>query len=123
MQTRYALIIPVFLSLGACATPNVDQSGTTFDETAYTTDLNICRGGNFLTASARTFGIAMLGSAYGAIYGAHIGADSGDTAEGAVIGAAVGGAIGLTAGAQNALNRHEADIAGCLAKKGYRIVG
>jgi hypothetical protein len=40
-----------------------------------------------------------------------------------VIGAAIGGTIGLTAGAREALNRHEAEIAGCLAKRGYRIAG
>jgi len=123
MQKQIAISLSLLLTLSACATPQVVQTTATYNEPEFISDLNICRGGNFLTASARSIGIAMLGSAYGAIYGAHIGAHSGDTAEGAAIGAVIGGTIGLTAGAFEALEKHEAEIAGCLVQKGYLVAG
>ncbi len=39
------------------------------------------------------------------------------------VGAAIGGTIGLTAGAFEALEEHEAQIAGCLEQKGYLVAG
>ena len=111
------------LALSACATPNVDQTAATFSELDYSSDLDTCRGGAFLVASAKTLGIAMLGSAYGALEGAHIGARDGDTAEGAAIGAIIGGTIGLTSGAFKALEEHEAEITNCMVQKGYHLAG
>lgn len=123
MGRRLALSLALVLLVAACAAPRVDQAAATFDEADYTSDLNLCRGGNFLMASARTIGLTLLGSAYGAVEGAHYGAHEGDTAEGAAIGAVIGGTIGLTAGALQALEHHEAEIAGCLAEKGYVVIG
>ena len=123
MRNQIVISLSVFIMLSACAAPQVDQSSANFNETRFASDLNICRGGNFIAASARSIGIAMLGSAYGAIYGAHTGAVNGDTAEGAAIGAALGGAIGLGIGALDALEKHEAEISSCLGEKGYLVAG
>jgi len=123
MRKQFAISLSVFVLLAACATPQVDQSAATFDETAFNSDLIICRGGNFIVASARTIGIAMLGSVYGAAEGAHYGARNGDTIENAAIGAVIGGTIGLTAGAFKALEDHDTEIAFCLAQKGYIVAG
>ena len=121
MQKQIVISLTAVLTLLACATPQVDQSAANFNETKFTADLNDCRGGTFIAASAKSIGIAMLGSAYGALYGAHIGARDGDTAEGAAIGAALGVTIGLSAGALDALEKYENEIAGCLGKRGYVI--
>ena len=123
MQKQVAIILSLLLTLSACATPQVDQTAATFNETEFTTDLNICRGGNFIEASAKSIGIALLGSASGALYGASAGAIHNDTAEGAAIGAAIGGAMGLTAGAFKALEEQEAEISDCLVEKGYLVAG
>ena len=116
-------IATVFLVLSACATPEVDQTTANFYETTFTADLYVCRGGTFIEASAKSIGIAILGSAFGALYGAQTGAVHGDTAEGAAIGAAIGGTIGLGAGAFDALKKHEAEITSCLGGKGYLVAG
>ncbi len=123
MQKQIAIILSLLLTLSACAAPQVDQTSATFNEIEFTTDLNICRGGNFIEASAKSIGIAMLGSAYGTLYGAYAGAVHDDTVKGAAIGAAIGGAMGLTAGAFKALENHEAEISGCLVEKGYLVAG
>ena len=123
MQKQIAISLSLLLTLSACATPQVDQTTATFNETAFSSDLNICRGGTFIEASAKSIGIAMLGSAYGALEGAIYGVRDADTAEGAAIGAAIGGTIGLTAGAFEALEKHETEIAGCLEGKGYLVAG
>ncbi len=83
MQKQIAISLTLLLTLSACATPQVDQTAATFNETEFTSDLNICRGGTFIEASAKSIGIAMLGSAYGALEGAYYGARDGDTAEAA----------------------------------------
>lgn len=123
MRYRLAVGLVLLLTLAACATPQVDQTIATFSETEFTSDLNNCRGGTFIVASAKTVGFAMLGSAYGAIEGAYRGARHGDSAEGAAIGAVLGGTIGLTAGALEAVQKYEAEIAGCLTEKGYQVAG
>lgn len=46
---------------------------------------------------------------------------TGDGWEGAAIGAAVGGTLGLGVSAAEALDKHEADISGCLCGKGYVV--
>lgn len=88
MQKQVAIILSLLLTLSACATPQVDQTTATYNQTAFTTDLNVCRGGNFIEASAKSIGIAMLGSAYGTLSGIHAGAVHDDTLKGAAIGAA-----------------------------------
>ncbi len=64
MHKQIALSLSLFFALSACATPEVDQTTATFNETTFTSDLNICRGGTFIEASAKSIGIAVLGSAY-----------------------------------------------------------
>ncbi len=123
MQKQISISLSLLLTLSACATPQVDQTTATFNDTEFTLDLNICRGGNFIEASAKTIGLTMLGSAYGALEGAIYGARDADTAEEAAIGAAIGGTIGLGAGAFEALKKYEAEIAGCLEQKGYLVAG
>ena len=123
MQKQIVISLSALLLLSACGTPEVDQTAAHFNEIEFTADLNDCRGGAFIEASAKSIGIAMLGSAYGALYGAEIGARDSDTAEGAAIGAAIGGTLGLTVAALKALEKHEEDIAGCLLQKGYRVAG
>lgn len=123
MRTHIAAGLSVFLALSACATPEVDHTAAAFDDAAFTTDLTLCRGGTFIVASARTIGVTLLGSAYGALDGINRGAHDGKTAEAAAIGAIIGGTIGLTAGAFQAVERHRAEVAACLAEKGYFVAG
>ena len=123
MKKQIAINLSFLLTLSACAAPQVDQTTSTFNETEFNSDLNICRGGNFIEASAKTIGVTVLGSAYGAVEGAFHGARDARTAENAAIGAAVGGTIGFTAGAFDALKKREAEIAGCLVQKGYLVAG
>lgn len=112
----------VFL-LAACSAPIVDQPSSSFNEAKFSSDLSKCRGGTFFEATAKTFGIALLGSGWGGIQGASAGAISGNGWEGAAIGAALGGTIGIGAGAAEAIEEHEAKIDGCLREKGYSISG
>ena len=123
MRSRIAINVALALALTACATPDVMRSGSAFDETLYTVDLDDCRGGGALTASAKTVGTAMLGSMYGLLEGAVYGADRARTLEEAAVGAAIGGTIGLAAGAIQAVKNREDAIAGCMADKGYLVVG
>ncbi len=115
----------IFLSflLAACATPQVDQSAADFEQNKYQADLNECRGGTIVEASAVTIGTAAFGSLMGVVHGLPAGALAGDSAEGVVIGAAVGGVLGFGYGATKALKEHEGDIAGCLRGKGYELLG
>jgi hypothetical protein len=113
------LIIFLSLFLAACAVPQVEQSAIGFDEDKYQTDLNDCRGGSLLEASAVTFGNAAIGSLWGAFHGAPAGALAGDGWEGAAIGAVVGATIGIGAGAKEAMEKHDAELTGCLRGKGY----
>jgi hypothetical protein len=50
------------------------------------------------------------------------GAMAGDGLEGAAIGAVVGATLGLGAGAKEAMDKHDAELAGCLRGKGYNLV-
>ena len=121
MKNRVALSLCLFVTLSACALPAVDRSAVTFNENDFEEDLDTCRGGNVVIASARIIGVALLGTAYGAVEGAVYGARKADTVEAAAIGAAVGGTLGLTAGGFVALKNHEAEITACLADKGYLV--
>ena len=121
MKNFFVVLLPLFIA--ACALPTVDQTAASFDQTKYTTDLNNCRGGTLVEASTRTIGIAMAGSALGALHGASLGALGGEGWEGAAIGAVVGGTIGIGAGAVEAVDKHEAEIIGCLREKGYSVGG
>lgn len=123
MKNRIALWFCIVLALSSCAAPVVDRSGAVFNEETFASDLDNCRGGNVIIATAKAFGVTVLGSAYGLVQGAVYGAKGSDKVEAAAIGAAVGGTIGLTAGALQALDNHEAQIVGCLAENGYWVVG
>jgi hypothetical protein len=116
------IIIALSLFLAACAVPQVEQSAVNFDESKYQSDLSDCRGGSLLEASAVNFGNAVKGSLWGAFYGAPAGAMSGDGWEGAAIGAVVGATLGLGAGAKESLEKHDAELAGCLRGKGYVVM-
>jgi hypothetical protein len=48
IRRRHFAIIVASLVLTACATPTVDSSAPTFDETKYAVDLDNCRGGTVL---------------------------------------------------------------------------
>ena len=49
-------IIVVIATLSACASPAVDTTAPTFDETKYTADLDTCRGGSALNAAMHGLG-------------------------------------------------------------------
>ena len=48
IRRRHFAIIVASLVLAACASPTVDSSAPTFDETKYAVDLDNCRGGTVL---------------------------------------------------------------------------
>jgi hypothetical protein len=121
-EMKMPLIIILSLFLAACAVPQVEQSAIGFNEDKYQADLNDCRGGSLLVASAENFSNAALGSLWGAFHGAPAGAMAGDGWEGAAIGAVVGATIGLGAGAKEVMEKHDAELAGCLRGKGYLLV-
>ena len=89
LNRRNLAIITAFLALSACASPAVDTSAPTFNETKFTVDLENCRGGTVLDVALHGLGGAAIGSAYGAFEGAYHGAISGNSPEGAAIGAAI----------------------------------
>ena len=98
-RSRRLAIIATAVVLSACASPSVDTSAPTFDETQYTVDLDNCRGGTVLDVALNGLGGAAIGTAYGAFHGASAGVLSGNSPEGAAIGAIVGGVIGVVVGA------------------------
>ena len=112
-------IIAATMLLAACASPTVDSSAPTFDETKYAADLDNCRGGTVLDVALNGLGVAVIGSAYGAYHGVYIGALSGNSPEGAAIGAVVGGVIGVVVGAYEPVREQEQSVQRCLSKKGY----
>ena len=87
---RNLAIIAASLVLAACASPTVDTSAPTFDETKYSVALDGCRGGTVIDATLYGLAGAAIGSAYGAFNGVQLGALSGNSSEGAAIGAIVG---------------------------------
>ena len=118
---KIVISLSVVLALTACATPEVDQTVSSFNEITFTEDLNNCRGGTFIEASVSSVGTAMLGSLYGAWYGMLNGSLHGESAQGAAIGAALGATVGLGVGALNELKNEEGEIASCLEGKGYLV--
>ena len=118
---KKCIIITFSLFLAACASPQIDQSAAHFDEDKYHVDLYDCRGGSLLQASAISLVYAAKGSLWGVFHGAPAGAMAGDGWEGAAIGAVVGATIGIAAGAKEALEKHDAELAGCLRDKGYVV--
>ena len=66
---KKSIILLTALFLTACASPDVDRTTSNFSETKFDNDLSECQGGNIVTASAKTVGVAMVGSAVGAFHG------------------------------------------------------
>ena len=118
-SSRNLAIIAASALLAACASPSVDSSTPSFDETKYAVDLDNCRGGTVLDVALHGLGGAVIGSAYSAYHGAYIGALSGNSPEGAAIGAVVGGVIGVVVGAYEPIQEQEQSVARCLSGKGY----
>ena len=114
--------ISLAIFLASCVTPNVDQTSTTFDKNKYASDLDTCRGGNIVEATASTIGVGLVGSAIGAATVATYGAIAANSGEAIVAGAIVGGVIGIGKGAADAVEEHNGKIADCLRSKGYQIV-
>ena len=116
------LTIVVAAFLTACAAPSVDRSAFNFNETKYSLDLNFCRGGNVTEATLKTIGLGALGSLVGAGVVATYGAAAAGSVEAVAVGAAVGAVIGLGYGANQAVEKHQQEIADCLREKGYVVV-
>ena len=121
-MTRPALILVAALALTGCAAPNVNHSAVDFNESQFTVDLNLCRGGNIAEASLKTIGKGALGSLAGAGIVALHGAAVARSGEAIVVGAAVGAVIGLGVGANDAVEEHDQEISDCLREKGYEVV-
>ena len=114
-------IITTLLVLSACASPAVDTTAPTFDETKYTVDLDTCRGGSALKTALNGLGGAVIGSVIGAADGAYHGAIAGDAPEGAFIGVIAGSVIGVVWGAYEPFQKHEQSVRQCLSSKGYLL--
>ena len=121
-MTRPAIILTLAIALlAACAAPGVNRSAANFNESKFTVDLNLCRGGNIAEASLRTIGKGAVGSLAGAGIVALHGAAAG-SGEALVAGAIVGAVVGLGIGANDAVEEHNQEIADCLRQKGYEVV-
>ena len=108
--------------LASCAAPSVDRTARDFNESKFTVDLNVCRGGNVTEATLKTIGLGALGSLVGAGVVATYGAAAAGSVEAVAVGAAVGAVIGLGYGANQAVEKHQQEIADCLREKGYVVV-
>jgi hypothetical protein len=108
--------------LASCAAPSVDRTARDFNESKFTVDLNFCRGGNVTEATLKTIGLGALGSLVGAGVVATYGAAAAGSVEAVAVGAAVGAVIGLGYGANQAVEKHQQEIADCLREKGYVVV-
>jgi len=121
-MTRPAIILVAALALAGCAAPDVNRSAVNFNESQFSVDLNLCRGGNIAEASLKTIGKGALGSLAGAGIVALHGAAVARSGEAIVVGAAVGAVIGLGVGANDAVEEHHQEISDCLREKGYEVV-
>ena len=119
-MTRPAIILVA--ALAGCAAPDVNRSAVNFNESRFTVDLNLCRGGNIAEASLKTIGKGALGSLAGAGIVALHGAAVARSGEAIVVGAAVGAVIGLGVGANDAVKEHDQQFFDCLREKGYEVV-
>lgn len=121
-MTRPALILTLAIALTGCAAPDVNRSAVNFNESKFSADLNLCRGGNIAEASLKTIGKGAVGSLAGAGIVALHGAVAAGSGEALVAGAIVGAVIGLGVGANDAIEEHNQEIADCLREKGYEVV-
>jgi NAD(P)-dependent dehydrogenase (short-subunit alcohol dehydrogenase family) len=83
---RNLTIIVASVLLSACASPTVDTSAPTFDETKYAVDLDNCRGGTALDAALQGLGGVAVGSALGLVTGASIPVFIGGSLESVIVG-------------------------------------
>ena len=121
-SSRSALMCSAIAALlSACASPDIDRSAASFDETAYHDDLAECRGGSATTFMVNGVAGAIVGSALGAFEGAKTGAVSGGSAEGALIGSVVGSVIGVGVGTYKSVSEQDEELARCLRDKGYAL--
>ena len=118
---RTLAIIATVLALSACASPNVDTTAPTYNETKYTVDLDTCRGGSALKTALNGLGGAVIGSVIGAADGAYHGAIAGDAPEGAIIGAVAGSVVGVLLGAYKPFQEQEESVRRCLGQRGYML--
>ena len=70
-MARPAFILFATLALTGCAAPNVDHSAINFNESQFSINLNVCRGGKTAEASPKTIGKGVVGSLAGADFVAH----------------------------------------------------
>ena len=110
-NSRTLAIIAATILLTACASPTVDSSAPSFDETKYAVDLDNCRGGMVLGIALQGLAGVAVGSALGLVQVASI--------DGAIIGAIVGGVAGAFVGAYEPIQEQEQSVARCLSGKGY----
>ena len=106
-------IIAATVFLAACASPTVDSSAPTFDETKYAVDLDNCRGGTVLGIALQGLAGVAVGSALGLVQIASI--------DGAIIGSIVGGVAGAFVGAYEPIQEQEQSVRRCLSEKGYLL--
>ena len=121
-MTRPTLILVAALALAGCAAPDGNRSAVNFNESQFSVDLNLWRGGNIAEASLKTIGKGALGSLAGAGIVALHGAAVARSGEAIVVGAAVGAVIGLGVGANDTVEEHHQEISDCLREKGYEVV-
>ena len=114
-------IITTLLVLSACASPAVDTTAPTFDETKYTVDLDTCRGGSALKTALNGLGGAVIGSVIGAADGAYHGAIAGDAPEGAIIGAIAGSVVGVVWGCLQAYPRTREERSAVFEREGLLV--
>lgn len=108
-------------ALAACAGPDVDRTAAGFDDKAYYTDLNNCRGGSLLEAALDTTGVGLWGSLVGAYHGLYLGISANDRADGMIFGAIVGAGTGIGIGAVKSVRQFNDDVGHCLRLKGYAV--
>jgi outer membrane lipoprotein SlyB len=101
-MTLPALILLSALALTGCAAPDVNRSAVNFNESQFSVDLNLCRGGSIAEASLKTFGKGALSSLAGAGVVALHGAVAAGSGEAIVAGAIVGACLRPVVGS----NRH-----------------
>lgn len=100
------------LRIGFLRRTHVDHSAVNFNESPYTLDLNLYRGGNIVEASFKTIGIGGAVSPARAGFTAMHGAIIARSGKAISIGAAIGPVVGLGIGASDAIDDHDQETLG-----------
>jgi hypothetical protein len=111
--------IALFLSIAACAAPEVYRGAADFSEAKFARDLDECRGGNPVQLGRGTVKDVLVGSAEGTRNGISYAAGHVDVGDAAAYGVAAGAAVGLGAGVYNAIKKRNLGVEQCLMAKGY----